>query len=197
MDTLPKRWLALSLLVLSALGFMGNSSGYANPTEADKPQDITDADPKAAAEREGQFLTNMRQLTFEGRRAGEGYFSRDGSQLVFQSERQGGNPFFQIYVMDLETGEVSLGNEVYDAIVGVHYLHRPLFPALVAALRPHGLLLYETFTTAQAARGHPKNPAFLLKPGELLELVAPLKILRQREGEFEDREVAAVVARKD
>ena len=51
-------------------------------------------------------MTKTRQLTFEGRRAGEGYFSRDGSQLVFQSEREPGNPFFQIYVMDLETGDV-------------------------------------------------------------------------------------------
>ena len=45
-------------------------------------------------------------MTFEGRRAGEGYFSSDGTQLVFQSEREPGNPFFQIYVMDLETGDI-------------------------------------------------------------------------------------------
>jgi Tol biopolymer transport system component len=45
-------------------------------------------------------------LTFEGRRAGEGYFSQDGSQLVFQSEREPGNPFFQIYVMDHRTGDI-------------------------------------------------------------------------------------------
>ncbi|RMF76503.1 MAG: M28 family peptidase, partial [Planctomycetota bacterium] len=51
-------------------------------------------------------MTNVRQLTFEGRRAGEGYFSQDGSLLVFQSEREPGNPFFQIYLMDLTTGDV-------------------------------------------------------------------------------------------
>ena len=55
---------------------------------------------------ESRLLTNVRQLTFEGRRAGEGYFSRDGRQLVFQSEREPGNPFYQIYLMDLETGDV-------------------------------------------------------------------------------------------
>jgi len=48
----------------------------------------------------------VRQLTFEGRRAGEGYFSRDASRLVFQSEREPGNPFYQIYLMDLDTGQV-------------------------------------------------------------------------------------------
>ena len=44
-------------------------------------------------------------MTFEGRRAGEGYFSPDGRYLVFQSEREPGNPFYQIYELDFETGE--------------------------------------------------------------------------------------------
>jgi Tol biopolymer transport system component len=68
--------------------------------------DIADSDPQAAAAKEAVLLSAARQLTFEGRRAGEGYFSQDGRQLVFQSEREPGNPFFQIYVMDRETGDV-------------------------------------------------------------------------------------------
>jgi len=68
--------------------------------------DSTESDPRAAAQREAAFVTGARQLTFEGRRAGEGYFSADGSQMVFQSERESGNPFFQIYVMDRETGDI-------------------------------------------------------------------------------------------
>jgi Tol biopolymer transport system component len=68
--------------------------------------DIADSDSQAAAAKESVLLTGTRQLTFEGRRAGEGYFSQDGTQLVFQSEREPGNPFFQIYVMDRETGDV-------------------------------------------------------------------------------------------
>ncbi len=55
---------------------------------------------------EARLITASRQLTFEGRRAGEGYFSADGTQMVFQSEREPGNPFYQIYLMDLETGDV-------------------------------------------------------------------------------------------
>jgi SAM-dependent methyltransferase len=98
-------------------------------------------------------------------------------------------------VVDLESGPVDLGAEVYDVIVAVHYLHRPLFAALRAALRPGGVLVYETFTTAQAARGRPTNPAFLLEPGELRRLVAPLEILAAREGDFEGRMIASVVAR--
>ncbi len=99
-------------------------------------------------------------------------------------------------VRDLETEAVDLGTEAYAVVLVVHYLHRPLFPSLLRALEPGGLLLYETFTTAQAARGKPTNPDFLLGPGELVRLVAPLEVLREREGEFEGRMVASVAARK-
>jgi Tol biopolymer transport system component len=54
---------------------------------------------------EKDFLGRARRLTFEGRRAGEGYFSPDGTQMVFQSEREPGNPFYQIYVLDLTNGD--------------------------------------------------------------------------------------------
>lgn len=70
-----------------------------------QPANDTDNGAVSAFQQESTFLANIRQLTFEGRRAGEGYFSRDGSKLVFQSERKDGNPFFQIYWMDLETGD--------------------------------------------------------------------------------------------
>jgi Tol biopolymer transport system component len=55
---------------------------------------------------EAGFLTQIRQLTFEGRRSGEGYFSPDGKSLIFQSERQPDNPFYQIYILDLDSGDV-------------------------------------------------------------------------------------------
>ena len=98
--------------------------------------------------------------------------------------------------MDLEAGAAALGEAAYDVVVVVHYLHRPLFPALLAALRPGGVLVYETFTRAQAARGRPTNPAFLLESGELGRLVAGLEILDAREGDYEGRMVASVVGRR-
>jgi Tol biopolymer transport system component len=55
---------------------------------------------------ERDFLSRVRRLTVEGRRAGEGYWSRDGKRLVFQSEREPGNPFYQIYTLDLTSGDV-------------------------------------------------------------------------------------------
>lgn len=56
-------------------------------------------------EDESAILSNIRQLTFDGRRTGEGYFSADGAKMIFQSEREPGNPFYQIYVLDLTTGD--------------------------------------------------------------------------------------------
>lgn len=97
---------------------------------------------------------------------------------------------------DLEAPGATIAPDRYDVVVVVHYLHRPLFPALLGSLRPGGLLVYETFTRAQAKRGKPTNPAFLLEPGELVRLVAPLQILDAREGVFDGRDVASVVARR-
>ena len=54
---------------------------------------------------EEQFLDRVRPLTYQGLRAGEGYFSPDGASLIFQSERDPENPFFQIFIMSLESGE--------------------------------------------------------------------------------------------
>ena len=67
----------------------------------------TDAFQTAATENhERDFLSRVRRLTVEGKRAGEGYWSPDGKRLVFQSEREPGNPFYQIYTLDLSSGDV-------------------------------------------------------------------------------------------
>lgn len=99
-------------------------------------------------------------------------------------------------VLDLETDLQPELPGPCDAVLVFNYLHRPLMPALRAALAPGGRLFYETFTTRQAERGHPTNPAFLLAAGELPELVAPLAVLRSREGEFDGRFIASVVAER-
>src|SRR5260370_40410946 len=62
------------------------------------------ASQEASSSRERDFLTRIRRLTVEGRRAGEGYWSPDGKRIVFQSEREPGNPFYKIYVLDLTSG---------------------------------------------------------------------------------------------
>lgn len=60
----------------------------------------------AAETGEAHFLSNPRQLILEGNRSGEGYFSPDGKALIFQSEREPGNPFYQIYILDFESGDI-------------------------------------------------------------------------------------------
>ena len=53
------------------------------------------------------FLSGTRQLTFSGKRAGEGYFSADGKRMIFQSEREAANPFYQIYLLDFDSGDTT------------------------------------------------------------------------------------------
>ena len=101
-------------------------------------------------------------------------------------------------VVDLETDPPpNLPSSTYDAILVFNYLHRPLMRALRDAIKPGGRIFYETFTTRQAERGHPKNPDFLLRDGELNELMAPFSIQRSREGEFDGRFSASVVAERN
>ena len=64
-------------------------------------------------------------------------------------------------------------------------------------LRPGGVLLYETFTRHhREIAEHPRNPAFLLEPGELPKLFAGLEVLRYEEARSETEAVARLVARR-
>ncbi len=62
-------------------------------------------------------------------------------------------------------------SHAYAAVVVTNYLHRPLFASLLDSLAPGGVLIYETFTLGNERYGRPSNPDFLLKPGELLDVV--------------------------
>lgn len=69
---------------------------------------------------------------------------------------------------DVENGSPwPLPRERFEGIVVTNYLHRPLFPTILAALAPGGVLIYETFMIGNEKYGRPSNPAFLLRPGEL------------------------------
>ncbi|PIV89423.1 MAG: SAM-dependent methyltransferase [Hydrogenophilales bacterium CG17_big_fil_post_rev_8_21_14_2_50_63_12] len=85
---------------------------------------------------------------------------------------------------DLEADAWPFPGGSFRGIVITHYLHRPLFGLLLAALEPGGVLIYETFSLGQAKYGRPRNPAHLLLPGELLEITrGKLRVLA-----FEDVE---------
>lgn len=85
--------------VLALFAVLTVVPSHADGRRAGAPQ----GGPAAYTERD--FLTRVRKVTVEGARAGEGYFSPDGRQMVFQSEREPGNPFYQIYTLDLTTGD--------------------------------------------------------------------------------------------
>ena len=73
---------------------------------------------------------------------------------------------------DLEDGSPwPLGDRRFGAAVVTNYLHRPLMPQLLEAVAPGGVLLYQTFMVGNERFGKPSRPDFLLKDGELLELV--------------------------
>ncbi|MGH2817874.1 MAG: class I SAM-dependent methyltransferase [Actinomycetota bacterium] len=73
---------------------------------------------------------------------------------------------------DLEAeAPVALAGRRFAAVVVTNYLHRPLLPALVAAVDADGVFIYETFSVGNERLGRPKNPHFLLRPGELLDAV--------------------------
>jgi SAM-dependent methyltransferase len=74
-------------------------------------------------------------------------------------------------VADIEHGPWPLPAFRFDAVVVTNYLWRPLLPSIVDALDPAGVLLYETFAVGNEKFGRPSNPDFLLRPGELLEVV--------------------------
>ncbi len=96
----------LLMLIFSGLG-VADDPEAAKQAEPDAAKVADNAEAKAEAARlEAGLISNTRQITFEGRRAGEGYFSADGTRMVFQSERDPSNPFYQIYVTDLETGDI-------------------------------------------------------------------------------------------
>ncbi len=89
--------------------------------------------------------------------------------------------------VDLEGGPWLFDDLKFDGIVVTNYLHRPLFPSILDALAPAGVLIYETFAAGNGRFGKPSNPDFLLQPGELLDVARG----RLRVVAFEDLEVAA------
>lgn len=82
----------------------------------------------------------------------------------------GGIAGIAIRQCDLENGPWLLAGLLFDGVIVTNYLHRPLFPRILDALSPTGLLVYETFAAGNERFGKPANPAFLLRPGELLDV---------------------------
>ena len=89
----------------------------------------------------------------------------------------------EVRAIDLETGAGWPLGGGYDGIVVTNYLHRPLFAPIAGALAPGGVLIYETFAAGNERLGRPRNPDFLLRPGELLQAFAGLTVIAFEQGE--------------
>lgn len=113
---------------------------------------------------------------------------RDGAALAQLSQSAAGRRLSSITTrtVDLEQPapfDPAFGRESYDGIVVFFYLHRPLFPFLIDALKPGGILIYETFTIDNHQHhGHPRRQEFCLTRNELLRLTSPLQVLHYDEG---------------
>lgn len=111
-------------------------------------------------------------------------------------------PGVELIAADLEGGSpFPLAGRCFDGVVVTNYLYRPLLPQLVELLAPGGLLIYETFAVGNERFGKPSNAAFLLRPGELLEVVrGRLRVLAYEDLEVTEPKPAAVqriAARRD
>ncbi|NQV70139.1 MAG: class I SAM-dependent methyltransferase [Pseudohongiella sp.] len=97
-----------------------------------------------------------------------------------------------------EAGSQPLQGRLFDAVMVFNYLHRPLLNSIKQAIRPGGLIIYETFTVKQREFGRPGNPDFLLQPAELRKAFGDWEILQDFEGEMTSprRAVASLIARR-
>ena len=104
---------AAVLIAFTACGPAGEESGYDADDSSGYGSDgmaaaTSWAEPTlsiyADVENESALLGNTRQLVADSLRSGEGYFSADGRELIYQSEQAGDNPFYQIFVLDLASG---------------------------------------------------------------------------------------------
>lgn len=105
----------------------------------------------------------------------------------------------QLIEADLEAGAWPLPERRFDAVLVTNYLWRALMPTLVDSVGAGGALIYETFAAGNERFGKPSNPAFLLRPGELLAAAASLRVVAYEDGfvDLPPRRVQRIVALRE
>ena len=83
---------------------------------------------------------------------------------------------------DIENGPWPFADREFAAVIVTNYLWRPLFPRILAAVAPGGVLIHETFAQGNETVGKPSRPDFLLAPGELLQACAGLRVVGFEDG---------------
>lgn len=93
------------------------------------------------------------------------------------------DPGVKVMTHDLEAGAWPFAAGAFAGIIVANYLHRPHFPRYVESLAADGVLIIETFGAGNEKLGRPRNPDFLLKPGELYDaFAAPLHVVAYEHG---------------
>ena len=117
---------------------------------------------------------------------------------VSRETLQAAAAFGKVLWCDLEAAPWPLPERLFGAVLVTNYLHRPLLPELLHSLAPGGILLYETFAQGNEVFGRPRNPDYLLQPGELLRLCAGLHVVAYENGALNapDRVVQRIAAVK-
>jgi SAM-dependent methyltransferase len=119
-------------------------------------------------------------------------FAQRGVPVVAVDRERQLIPAVEFLQADLEGAPWPFAGRRFAAIVVTNYLHRPLFPLLGESLEEGGVLIYETFMAGNEKFGRPSNPAFLLKPGELLSAFAALTPIAFEQGYLERPKPAMV-----
>ncbi len=127
------------------------------------------------------------------------YFAAQGHPVIAVdrdpglADRLAGMDGVEARIADLETGSWPFAGERFAGIVVTNYLHRPLLASILDALAFGGALIYETFAAGNERYGRPSNPAYLLQPGELLEVARhQLRVVAYEDVIVEEPKPAAV-----
>jgi len=112
------------------------------------------------------------------------FFAERGLDVVAVDREPQQIPGVSFLQADLESGNPwPFAPQRFGGIVVTNYLHRPLFKSIEDSLAEGGVLIYETFMLGNERFGRPSNPDFLLRPGELREAFASLRVIAFEEGE--------------
>lgn len=119
--------------------------------------------------------------------AGKGFAVEaiDISEVALQeAQRRAAEKRLPVTFRQADLDHVELPEAQYDLIVNINFLLRSLVPQIKMALKVGGRVIFETYLIEQQTIGHPKNPAYLLRHRELLEIFSDFRVFYYREGKF-------------
>ena len=121
--------------------------------------------------------------------------SPEAVNMALESSREA-SVTIRAQIADMESN-YQIEKGAYDVIICFNYLQRSLIPQIKDGLHPEGMVVYETFIVDQVQFGKPKNPDYLLKHNELLDMFREFRCLRYREGIIDNKKaVASIIAQK-